>query len=234
MILSFSGIDGAGKSTQIDLLLRALVRKGQTLDLREHRMFEGVEQLHALRREAQRFDVIAVRFYLSSAETRLAQARVKRAGGPTAVRATVAWDAFSLALDDATRWRRLFVEPLLNAGRTLIFDRYAFDEVIYRTAEGLDPIELSRAYASFPTVDCAFLVDVRADVLCARNAVRADGAGMLFRVPNRLESLVDKFRRYAPLFGLTPVDGEASPEDVHRAVVHALETSRCGWRPPSA
>lgn len=50
------------------------------------------------------------------------------------------------------------IEPALQAGKTVISDRYALSTVVYGTAQGLDPTWLTSVNAAFPKPDVTFLL----------------------------------------------------------------------------
>ena len=94
MVISFSGLDGAGKTTQINNLLNAYKSQGArvesvysyTPDIRYH----SAKELHDLYEKLLDFDVIHIRFRLNSDRNCMIMQRLESREPPQRFLATIA------------------------------------------------------------------------------------------------------------------------------------------------
>jgi dTMP kinase len=126
-------------------------------------------------------------------------------------------------MEDRAEHVDALIQPALDAGRTVVTDRYFLSTVAYQGARGLDWREILReSEARFPTPDVALLFEVEAAVGLAR--VQARG-GPLEPAFERLDFL----ERVAAIFGeldrpyLVRIDGSQEPDVVAAAMRGALE-----------
>jgi thymidylate kinase len=158
--VSFSGVDGAGKSTQIALLCAHLEERG--LRLRVVRFWDDVARLTKLR-EGTGHRVFKGDKGIGSPEAPINR-RDKNVGGwlMTALR-------FFLYLVDAISLRTVVRNQLRGDCDFVIFDRYSYDELANLNLH--NPI--ARTYARLirhitPDPDVAFLLDADPEAAHAR------------------------------------------------------------------
>jgi len=158
LIISFSGVDGAGKSTQIEALCASLAAAGVTVDLL--RFWDDVTALGKLR------EVSSHLFFKSEKGIGSPQKPVNRRD-----KNVQAWymtlPRFVFYLLDALRLKIITARLRRKSTGVVIFDRYLYDELANLPASGL-----SRAYVRFllrfgPHPRIAYLLD--ADPLRARD-----------------------------------------------------------------
>lgn len=158
--VSFSGVDGAGKTTQIALLCAHLEERG--LRIRVVRFWDDVARLTKLR-ESTGHRVFKGDKGIGSPEAPITR-RDKNVGGRlmTGLR-------FFLYLVDAISLRLVVRDQLRAACDFVIFDRYTYDELANLNLNN----PLARIYARMiaritPHPDVAFLLDADPDVAHAR------------------------------------------------------------------
>jgi thymidylate kinase len=159
-IVSFSGVDGAGKSTQIDRLCDCLRARG--LRVRLLRFWDDIAQLKTLR-EGASHQLFKGDKGVGSPETPINRQDKNVGGWPmTCFR-------YFLYLIDAISLRRVFKKALLDDADIIIFDRYTYDELA-----NLDLTQsLTRSYAYMimfliPRPDISFVLDVEPEAARAR------------------------------------------------------------------
>jgi dTMP kinase len=114
------------------------------------------------------------------------------------------------------------IQPTLDAGRTVVCDRYVYSSVAYQGARGIRPeeiISVNRAFAIAP--DVIFLLEVPIEVALTRiGAGRRQGASP-FEARENLESVARIYRSLSdPL--LQRLDGTAAVAEVHLRIVELL------------
>ncbi len=228
MIISFSGIDGAGKSTQAELLANSLAVRNQcvfhTEKVHPARTYSNLLEIDILAEAATDAEIILCRFYLASERTAKLQAKLKSGDFYTnKERMQIALAAVISAQFDAREWQRRFLKRSKSKVKLYIYDRYAFDEVIYRTLDGLDPLLLFNFYRCFPPPDFAFWIDTPKNMLNQRQLSVSDRKSELFRDSARLDKLIKAFRDLAPRFGLLRIDGTQERKDMHLAILAAVK-----------
>jgi len=199
LLVAFSGVDGSGKSTQVDLLEDSF-EKTQVGVLRIRSRWRPVLSLPLL---------VIMR--------RLGYARVHRAGGvyivetrlPSRGGLTSLWCILTQVENIVKTWVKL-VFPLL-LGRTVICDRYALDMVVDGMAGLHDApgrMRLGFQLLRFlPRPNFAFFMDIDPEVAFRRKP----------DLP-ALEDYVERLRLYRELssrWGVTIVNARVSPKTIH-------------------
>ena len=189
MLIVIEGIDGAGKTTQVQMLKQALERAGdQPVVSKEPTDGPWGRRIRA-----------------SATEGRLSLAEEL--------------DAF---LHDRTEHVETLIQPALDAGRTVILDRYFYSTIAYQGARGADPGELQKLMESrFPIPDAVFILDVPPELGLHRVArLRGDQ-------PNQFENLENLSRARAifnRIDGSTVhrIDASALPNAIHAQILEKL------------
>jgi dTMP kinase len=131
-------------------------------------------------------------------------------------------DEVRLFTEDRLHHVQHVIQPALDAGQTVVCDRYVYSSVAYQGARGIRPEEIisaNRAFAIAP--DVIFLLEVPIEVALSRiGAGRLQGAS-LFEARENLESVAKIYRSLAdPL--LQRLDGTAGMAEVHSRIVAVL------------
>jgi thymidylate kinase len=201
LVVSFSGIDGAGKSTQIDALKVRLVMRG--LRVKVIPFWDEVAQLTRLRESAGHTLFGGDRGVGSPAKPIDRRDKNVRSWPMALVRP-------ALYMADALSARRVFHRALRSEADVVIFDRWIYDELANL---GLGS-RMNRIYARLvaglvPRPDASFLLD--ADPTQAR--LRKPEYPVEFLVSNRAS-----YHELTRLIGGITVVAPASVEEVARVI----------------
>lgn len=190
-IITFSGVDGSGKSSQLELFRKELENKGVKAAYFHAVHFSAPQAAKRL-------------FARSSSKPGEAKAITKSSSLGVLLRKTV-------LLLDLYRFHR-YLKRLERSGVTyLISDRYFYDSLV--NIAYLDGTTLSTPYANFaarfiPKPDKAFFLSVSPEAVMGRDRAPEQG----------LQYLKDKqglFQEAATLWGFITIDGNAPLESVH-------------------
>ena len=159
-VVSFSGVDGAGKSTQIERLCERLQERG--LRIQVIRFWDDIARLKSVR-EGAGHTLFNGDKGIGSPETPINR-RDKNVGGwpMTCFR-------YFLYLIDAISLRSVWKKALLGDADFIIFDRYTYDELANLDLTGA----LTRAYTHMimrliPRPDISFVLDADPEAARAR------------------------------------------------------------------
>jgi len=159
-VVSFSGVDGAGKSTQIERLFERLKERGLRVQI--IRFWDDIAQLKTIR-EGAGHKLFKGDKGIGSPETPINR-RDKNVGGWP-----MTYFRYFLYLMDAISLRSVFKNALLSDTDFIIFDRYTYDELA-----NLDLTRaLTRAYTrmimgAIPRPDISFVLDADPEAARAR------------------------------------------------------------------
>lgn len=207
ILISFSGIDGAGKSTQIERLRARLCKAG--LSVSQLAFWDDVVAFPRLRTE------VSHKLLRSESGVGTPEKPVNR--NDKNVRAwylTVARCLLHFA--DALRLHRAVARARANRPDAIIFDRYIYDQ--------LATLPLDRAWARSctrlilrlaPTPDVAYLLDVEPEAARARKPEYPIEFMRLYRT---------SYLRLREIAGLALIH-PMPPDDMHEAIARRLETA---------
>lgn len=198
------GIDGAGTTTQADLLARYL---------------RGKKRLVHVTREPSGGPVGSL----------LRLILTRRVTLPSAAHAETMALLFAADRLDHVESEVL---PLLREGYVVISDRFDLSSILYQAVTaGVEPTAASDLVAWIRTLnrharrpDVTVVVDVDPAVAEARRRARGGSAELFedLEIQARLARAYRRAEEVVPGDRLVHVDGNASPDDVHRAIVSAL------------
>jgi dTMP kinase len=203
IFITFEGPEGAGKTTQIELLAEVLRARGMNvLTTREPGGTPLGEELREL---------------------------IKHFGGPDAVCDEAELLMFGAS---RAQLMAHVIQPHLDGGGVVLCDRFADSTTVYQgTARGLDADFIERLHEftlGHRWPDLTFLLDVPVDVGFARAHARAAG-GPVDRIEAESrqfheavrQGFLDLAKRHAERFRI--LCGEASPTDLHDAIMEAFD-----------
>jgi thymidylate kinase len=227
-IVSFSGLDGAGKSSQSAALAETLDRLGHPAIVLWSPLGGG-PVLNAFGKPAKRllkrlrfgpFRELADRAATGS----VMSARPGTGGTPSGGSARAAWATLVAASDAAAQ--RVRASRHTARGRVVVFDRHALDSVVrLRFLYGQsDAMHVRRSLVRLlaPRSDLAFLLDIRAETSRARK----DDIWSLDDLQRHAELYAEEVQRLP----VVRLDGERDREElcaeIARAVWHRLTERR--------
>lgn len=215
LLITFSGIDGAGKSTQIEKLRKHLTRQG--LSVRILTFWDNVAVLSSMRSGFSR-KVLQSDGQVGSPDRPANRNDKNTRSVPLLVGRSL------LHLADVFRLRQIIRrERAASDGEVIIFDRYIYDQLAALPMHHW----LARAYARFvlslaPRTDVSYLLDAVPEVARARKPEYPIDFMRQYR------SSYLELRQFAPLTLISAGD----PDSVHAAIVARLNAVVSGTPQP--
>lgn len=224
MIISFSGLDGAGKTTQIEMLLASYKKQGARVgtvysympDIRYH----STRELQELQRRILPYDVIHIRYRLNSDRNSLIMRKLERKNPPQKIMATL---AAIQGYYDHKELSKFVLEPLMNRNKVLIFDRYYYDELVFKSIYGCPKIVLKNMYQNENDSDIGFLVKISSEECIKRNQNRLDSTVALYQSQENIEALVYYFDRIAEKKNLITLDGALPKDEIASLIINQIQ-----------
>lgn len=223
MIISFSGLDGAGKTTQIQMLLASYRSQGARVgtvysympDIRYH----SIRELQELRNKLLPYDVIHIRYRLNSDRNSLIMRKLERKDPPQRIMATL---AAIQGYHDHKELSKYVLDPLMERKKVLIFDRYYYDELAFKCVYGCSPIVLKNIYQNERDTDVGFLVKISSEECIIRNQNRPDSTVALYQSRTNIDSLVECFDHIAEQKKLITLDGSLPKDEIAKLVLNRV------------
>lgn len=202
LLVAFSGVDGSGKSTQVDLLEESF-----------ESAHVGVLRIRSRWRPVLSLPLLVIM-------RRLGYAKVHKAGGvyivethlPSGGGLTSLWCLLT-QVENIVKTGVKLVFPLV-LGKTVICDRYTLDMVVDGMAGLHDKLDQNRLgfqlLRLLPRPDFAFFLDIDPEVALDRKP----------DLPS-LQDYVERLRLYRELssvWGVTIVNARVSPDAIHRRI----------------
>jgi dTMP kinase len=194
LLIVFEGIDGCGKSTQLELLFATLCDRLPSAQRPIARTKEPTDGPMGRRIRA-----------------------MARSGERVTAEEELAW-----FMEDRREHVREFVEPALARGAVVLSDRYWLSNVAYQGARGLDANQiLQDNRAEFPDPDLALIFEISAVEGLARVTARGGVAEPAFE---ELEFLARAEKVYGSLEfpWLRRIDARPEVSEIHAAVVEVV------------
>lgn len=224
MIISISGLDGAGKTTQINKLLQYFDKINyQTTSIYHYTDDIRYHQCNDLKKFYNYFvsnEVIHTRFRMNSDENNYFMNIIEYSN----------FDNFFLAeatalqgYYDAIQMDKYINKPLIDMNKTLIYDRYFYDEIAFKSIFGSSYKRMIKMYHDFREPDYKFYIRVSPQVIYKRNQVRKDSTTTIYQDIFLITKLSNYFEMIAKEFGLIIIDGEKSPEKIHQIILNYIK-----------
>lgn len=226
MLISFSGPDGAGKTTQIKKLLSYFKEHGFNVgavqdinpDIRYHLGDDLTNYYEYLRQ----FDVIHTRFRLHSMENVEIMDIVQFIS--TGNKWLTRFSAYT-SHHDAEQWYKYVTEPLLQNGKILISDKYVFDDIAFKTAYGCDYEWLRALHYDTKIPDISLYLKVNRNTILQHNENRKDLKNILYQKAENTEKLLLTFDRLTKDYPLQTIEANGTPEQVFNNILSCLKSN---------
>lgn len=219
MLISISGYDGAGKTTQIHHLLKYYenqeLKVASIYDITPTIRYHSYNDLIEYYEYLKNYDVIHLRFRLNSDEN-------------SQLMNVLEYSDFSdLYLAEATALQGFYdyyllekyvTQPLLKAGKIIISDRHYYDEIAFKSVYGCDYTYMLKMYCEIPKPDLAFYLSVSPEIVYKRNQLRPDGKTTLYQNTHLIKKLGHYFNLLLKDTELIFIDGENSIEQIHSKI----------------
>jgi len=221
-LLSISGVDGAGKSTQLALLRTHLEERGYRCAAH---LFEATSYGHRAVAEIDRVITGGVECLFTRVSIDwmdrypLARDFINEADLQTPELALAVTAIFAGA---CVQVYACCIRPLLERGVHVICDRYWYDDLVYR-GYWVDDALVRQLYAPLRVPDLAVLIDVPPATTLRRNRARSDRRSPLLRDAAAIDEVRRRFLGMARRESLIVIDGDRLASLVSAEVTaHAL------------
>lgn len=231
MIYSISGFDGAGKTTQLEYL-RAWFegngkKTGSIFDLSNEETYSSQACYKKYLDYFEDLDVIFTRFYLRSAKTQELLHKMLFNPNNIFLDKELAFQAFLSCKDDAEKWYTNVIHKQIMKNKIVVFDRYFYDEALYRSLYSLNLNNLLDEYNNsiIPIPDYSFYLKLPLETVIERNSTREDAKTTLFKNKNKLSELNSKFDLLSENNNWKVIDAELTREEILNVILDTLKIS---------
>lgn len=223
MLISFSGPDGAGKTTQIKKLMSYFKEQGFKIgavqDINPEVRYHLGDDLSSYYNYLKQFDVIHTRFRLHSIENVEIMDIVQFIS--TGNKWLTSYSAYT-SYYDSKQWYEHVTKPLLCDGKILIADKYSFDDIAFKTVYGCEYSWLNALHHDTLIPDIALYLKVNRETILKHNDYRKDIKNILYRKKENTQKLLEVFDQLTEDYPLHSIDANGSPEDVQNRIMKYL------------
>uniref|UniRef100_UPI004055F73E dTMP kinase n=1 Tax=Acetatifactor sp. TaxID=1872090 RepID=UPI004055F73E len=225
MLISFSGPDGAGKTTQIKKLMSYFRDRGFEVgavqDINPDVRYHLGDDLSGYYEYLKQFDVIHTRFRLHSMENVEIMDIVQFIS--TGNKWLTSFSAYT-SHHDAEQWYKYVTAPLLKDGKILISDKYAFDDIAFKTAYGCEYTWLRALHHDTQIPDISLYLKVNRNTILQHNEHRKDLKNILYQKAENTEKLLEAFDQLTMDYPLHAIEANGSREEVFSNIMSYLES----------
>ena len=225
MLITISGPDGTGKTTQCKLLLDNFNQSGLKVtsiaNIINHFNYQSgkSEDLIKFYEYFKDFDVIHTRFRLHSSEN--AKVMDKLEISPIGNFDLATLSAYT-AYYDYIQWHKYVNEPLLKEGKILLCDKYAFDDIAFKTTFGCQYEWMKKIYYNIELPDIGFYMDLEPEIIIERNLNRPDGRIIFYDNAKNVRRLQYNFSRIVSDYHLIKLNGNLYPKEINKMITYEI------------
>lgn len=223
MLISFSGFDGSGKTTQIQLLLQYYKAHGlnscSIYDINPSIRYHNVADLKNVYNYFQNYDVIHTRFRLNSDINNNIMKALEYSDFSDI---NLAKRAAIQGYNDYIELYKHVIMPLINANKIIISDRHYYDEIAFKTIYGYSYDEMIHLYSNVIKPDFAFHIDIYPHTAIYRNKDREDGQTTIYKSLDYTKRLKAVFDKLSDTTNLIKIDGERPSEVINSDILNTL------------
>lgn len=225
MLISFSGPDGVGKTTQIGFLLNYLSNKGfkccSVYDISPDIRYHDQKDLLLYYKYFRSYDVIHTRFRMNSdANDKIINELENNSVIPNKKLAML---TAQQGYADAYEWFNTVINPLQSEKeRIFIYDRYIWDEIAFKTFYGCPLEYMENLYINAKQPQLSFVCTANAFTIKERNSNRPDGITTLYKSYAHIQRLNNIFSDLAATYHLSQINMESSPENIHKIILNLI------------
>lgn len=221
MLISFSGLDGAGKTTQIKLLLKFFENRNlKTTSIYEINptiRYHSYLDLKEYYNYFKDFDVIHLRFRLNSDENSTIMENLEYSDlGNLNLAKLAALQGFY----DYYLLEKYVTLPLLKQNKIIISDRHYFDEIAFKTVYGCNFNKMCKLYSEIDKPNIAFYIKIPANIAIKRNLNRPDGKTTIYQNIDHVKQLIKYFDIIKAKTSLIEINGEIPLNIIHSEIIN--------------
>lgn len=226
MLITISGPDGSGKTTQAKKLLNAFNEVGLNVAsitdvIKDFNYESGCDlYLSNLYNHLKKFDVIHTRFRLHSRENAMVMDELEISPIGNFKLATLS--AYT-AYYDYVQFNKYVNEPLKKDGKILICDKYAFDDIAFKSTYGCQYDWMKKLYYNITLPDIGFYLDVEPCTIMERNLYRPDGRIIFYENSRNICRLKYHYERIVNDYNLTKINGNQSKDEIYNEILKEIK-----------
>lgn len=226
MLITISGPDGSGKTTQAFKLLTAFNNVGLSVisltDVIKDFYYENgcSSYLTDIYNYLKNFDVIHTRFRLHSKENAIVMDELEVSPVSSFRLATLS--AYT-AYYDYVQFDKYVNGPLIREGKIIICDKYAFDDIAFKSTYGCQYEWMKKIYYNVTLPDIAFYFDVNPQIIMERNLYRPDGRIFFYESSRSVCRLQYYYERLVKDYSIIKINGNQSENGVFDEMLKELK-----------
>lgn len=226
-IVSISGFDGVGKTTQIKRIIENLKKKDSAIslfDVIKEDTYTSYQDIKTIKKIFSMYKYVSVRFFLSGPETKRLQQKVLNGKEDIFSRITLIEKLCEFEKRDSTIWFEEVILPLRDKGITFFFDRYFYDLIAYRTLYGVKKEDLKDMFSNFVEPDMKWFLEKKIEDIIEINRSRLDGTTILYKQKNKLIELDKNWKTLCEEYKIIKINGNRSENEITKELLKKLST----------
>lgn len=211
MIITFTGFDGVGKSTNVEELMKSICDNKHLKGISLFDVTGGSEVyndetfLDEVYEKLSGYDVITSRFYLRTPFLQELQEKVMYTSSEVFSNNYLIERTLLEAYKEAWIMYTRVIEKLDKQNKIIIFDRYFFDEISYRSLYNYPMSNIEKMYLGFRKPDLSFYLCADLELVMKRNRDRDDSRTALFNDEEKMKELYNKLDYITDRFSLKKI-----------------------------
>lgn len=212
MIITISGYDGIGKSTSVELLRKRIcdeynLKGASVLEINGDReIYNTEEEYDKVCKEASRYDVVTTRFFLRGTEMQTLQNSVMFNGVEIFDNTELIKKTAEMTKEEAIKLYNSFVKQLHENNKIVIYDRYWFDEIAYRSLYSWDKESIEKMYEGYEYPEIRIFMHGDMELIRERNKDRIDIQTALFKSEKKMLELYDNMEYIREKFEMKSIE----------------------------
>ena len=210
-IVSISGFDGVGKTTQINCIINNLKRVGYAVslfDVIEEDTYSNYKDLVSIKNILSHYKFVSSRLFLSSPLTKKMQVEVINGGEDIFKKTQLIEQLCEYEKKDSIIWFQEVILPLREKGVNFFFDRYFYDLIAYSSLYGVNMSYLENLFLDFVQPDIKWYLKRNLDSIININKERLDGKTILYKNKNKLIELEKNWECISKKYQLDYINGD--------------------------
>lgn len=223
MIISLSGIDGSGKSTQIRMLADQFISNGKNvITYNDIPNTEPILSFNEYLPILMKYDIIILRPYVRSKQQIMALSKLVDNGILSNMKASLSYDFRQQFYNDTQKWHKLVINPLLKSKKTIIYDRFLWDEIPYRVFYNIPTNDIYKLLHEVE-MPISFYLMINYEKMYNRNLGRGDLKKEVFRNYTRINLMINYFNSFVSTKVNYVIDGE-----LHKSIINKMILEKLG------